>query len=280
MKPTIRLLALDLDGTVLNNEKHISSVTKQALENAIAAGVTVLPASGRPLSGITPEFLELPGVNYALTSNGAAVYRLSDGAPIYTDYLDTQLAAELMHRLLDLNLMATFFASGKGYATANQLDLLPKLSISEPVREYLRNSRTVLEDPVDFIRTHGHVEKFTLNFLHDEEGHWVDEAPLRAILADYPDLTIVSGGTDNLEITAPTASKGHALLALAEQLGIPQEQTMACGDSENDVEMLRAAGLSVAMANSEDCVFRVAKVTTTSNEENGVAKAIYDYILN
>ena len=279
MKSPIRLLALDLDGTVLTNDKHISPVTRTALEKAIAAGVTVLPASGRPLTGITQEFLDIPGVNYALTSNGAVVYRLSDGVQIHADYLDTQLAADLMRQFLQLNLMATFFADGKGYATASQLDLLPQLSISEPVRAYLRNSRIVLDDPVEYILTHGHVEKFTLNFLHDTDDHWVDEAPLRAILAQHPTLSVVSGGTDNLEITAPTASKGHAMLALAAHLGIPQEQTMACGDSENDVEMLRSAGLSVAMANSEDCVFQTAKVVTTSNEEDGVAKAIYDYIL-
>lgn len=279
MKPTIRLLALDLDGTVLTNDKHISPVTRKALEDAIAAGVTVLPASGRPLEGITREFLDIPGVNYALTSNGAVVYRLSDGAQIYAEYLDTQLAAQLMQQFLTLNLMATFFAGGRGYASASQLALLPRLKVSKPVMEYLRTSRIVLDDPVDFILTNGHVEKFTLNFLHDAEDHWVDEAPLRAILAKHPELSVVSGGTDNLEITAPAASKGHAMLALAAHLGILQEQTMACGDSENDVEMLRAAGLSVAMANSEDCVFHAAKAVTTSNEENGVAKAIYDYIL-
>lgn len=279
MKPTIRLLALDLDGTVLTNDKHISPVTRKALEDAIAAGVTVLPASGRPLSGITQEFLDIPGVNYALTSNGAVVYRLSDGVQIHADYLDTQLAADLMRQFMQLNLMPTFFSSGKGYATASQLDLLPRLAISEPLRVYLRNSRIVLDDPVDFILTHGHVEKFTLNFIHDADDRWVDEAPIRDILAQHPELSVVSGGVDNLEITAPTASKGHALLALAEHLGIPQEQTMACGDSENDLEMLRAAGLSVAMANSEDCVLKVANVVTASNEEDGVAKAIYGYIL-
>lgn len=279
MKSPIRLLALDLDGTVLTNDKHISPVTHKALEAAIAAGVTVLPASGRPLSGIPQEFLDIPGVNYALTSNGAVVYRLSDGTRIHTDYLDTQLAADLMRQFMQLDLMSTFFADGKGYAIASQLELLPRLTISEPVRAYLRSSRIVLDDPVGYILTHGHVEKFTLNFVHDADGHWVDEAPLRAILAQHPELSVVSGGTDNLEITAPTASKGRAMLALAEHLGIKQEQTMACGDSENDVEMLRSAGLSVAMANSEDCVFKAAKVVTTSNEEHGVAKAIYDHIL-
>lgn len=279
MKAPIRLLALDLDGTVLTNDKHISPVTRKALEDAIAAGVTVLPASGRPLSGITQEFLDIPGVNYALTSNGAVVYRLTDGVRIYADYLDTQLSAEMMGQLMELNLMATFFSDGKGYATPSQLELLPRLSISEPARDYLRKSRILLDDPVEFILRHGHVEKFTLNFIHDADGHWVDEAPIRALLAQHPELSVVSGGVDNLEITAPTASKGHALLALAEHLGIPQAQTMACGDSENDLEMLRSVGLSVAMANSEDCVFKVAKAVTTSNEEDGVAKAIYDYIL-
>lgn len=279
MKRPIRLLALDLDGTVLNNAKHITPATRAALEAAIAAGVTVIPASGRPLTGLTREFLDIPGVEYALTSNGASVYRIADGQSIYTAHLPVDTAADIMARLLKLELMATFFAAGKGYATQAQLDLLPRLTVSEPVREYLRASRITLTDPVDFIRTHGQVEKFTLNFLHAPDGGWVDHAGVRAILADYPELNVVSGGTDNLEITAPDASKGAALLALADYLGIPREQTMACGDSENDLEMLRCAGFSVGMANSEACVLPHVDAVTASNEEDGVAKAIYEYIL-
>ena len=244
MKRPIRLLALDLDGTVLNNAKHITPATRAALEAAIAAGVTVIPASGRPLTGLTREFLDIPGVEYALTSNGAAVYHIASGRSIYTAHLPVDTAADIMARLLKLELMATFFAAGKGYATQAQLDLLPRLTVSEPVREYLRTSRIVLDDPVGFIRTHGQVEKFTLNFLH-----------------------------------APDASKGAALLSLADYLGIPREQTMACGDSENDLEMLRCAGFSVGMANSEACVLPHVDAVTASNEEDGVARAIYEYIL-
>ncbi len=279
MKRPIKLLALDLDGTVLNDAKHITPATRQALEAAIAAGVTVIPASGRPLTGLSPEFLDIPGVEYALTSNGAALYRLRDRQPIYTDYLDTGLAAELMERLSSLELMATFFAAGRGYAVQRQLALLPRLSVSQAVKDYLATSRQPLEDPVDFIRQNGRVEKFSLNFIHTPGGTWVDYPQVQALLEEHPGLSVVSGGTDNLEITAPTASKGTALLALADHLGIPHEQTMACGDSENDLEMLKAAGFAVAMANSEACILPYADAVTASNEEDGVAKAIAQYIL-
>ena len=251
----------------------------QALEAAIAAGVTVIPASGRPLTGLSPEFLDIPGVEYALTSNGAALYRLRDRQPTHTDYLDTGLAAELMDRLSSLELMATFFAAGRGYAVQRQLALLPRLSVSQAVKDYLATSRQPLEDPVDFIRQNGRVEKFSLNFIHTPGGTWVDYPQVQALLEEHPGLSVVSGGTDNLEITAPTASKGTALLALADHLGIPHEQTMACGDSENDLEMLKAAGFAVAMANSEACILPYADAVTASNEEDGVAKAIAQYIL-
>lgn len=280
MNQPIKLLALDLDGTVLNNAKHITPVTRAALEAAIAAGVTVIPASGRPMTGLCQEFLDIPGVNYALTSNGAAVYDLREQRPIYTNYLDTELAAELMERMLPLELMATFFAAGQGYAVRRQMSLLDRLPLEEPIKDYLRASRKLLEDPVAFIRQHGKVEKFSLNFLHGPDDQWVDYEGLKAILADYPDLSVVSGGTDNLEITSPTASKGTALLALADHLGIPHHQTMACGDSENDLEMLKAAGFSVAMANCEDCIRPYVDAVTGTNEEDGVAQAIHKYILS
>ena len=280
MNHPIKLLALDLDGTVLNNAKHITPVTRSALEAAIAAGVTVIPASGRPMTGLCEEFLSIPGVEYALTSNGAAVYRLKDNQAIYTNYLDTDLAAELMERMLPLELMATFFADGQGYAVQQQMSLLPRLPLDEPIKAYLRSSRKLLEDPVAFIRQHGKIEKFSLNFVHGPDGKWIDYDGLKNILDDHPDLSVVSGGTDNLEITSPTASKGTALLALADYLGIPRDQTMACGDSENDLEMLKAAGFSVAMANCEDCIRPYVDAVTGTNEEDGVAQAIQKYILS
>ncbi len=280
MKRPIRLLALDLDGTVLNNAKHISPANRRAISAAIAAGVTVIPASGRPLNGLSREFLDIPGVEYALTANGAAVYRLTDRTPILTRYLDTGLAVELVGRLSRLELMAAFFIAGQSYAVPEQLALLPRLSACRAVRDYLRSSRRPLADPEGFIRANGRVEKISLDFIRTPEGERVDLPAVEAILAPRPELNVVSGGGGNLEITAPEATKGNALLALAELLGIPREQTMACGDSENDLEMLKAAGFSVAMANCEDCVRPYVDAVTASNEEDGVARAIYDYILD
>ncbi len=278
MKHPIKLLALDLDGTSLNAAKHVTPAVRQALLDAMAAGVTVVPASGRPLTGLSEEFLAIPGVNYALTSNGAAVYRLSDRARIYERCLDTHLAAELMRGLEQLNIVATFFANGQGYASKRQLAFLPRLDVTEPVRDYLRTTRTPLADPAAFILEHGQVEKFTLNYLPAPGGGRVDGEKVRSLLAEFG-LKSVSGGTNNDEITAPGADKGAGLLALADHLGIPREQTMACGDSENDLAMLDAAGFAVAMANSEACVFPHADAVTTSNEEVGVAKAVYEFIL-
>lgn len=279
MKYPVRLLALDLDGTTLNNAKHITPTTRQAIEQAVAAGVTVVPASGRPLDGLSPEFLSIPGINYALTSNGAAIYQLQDHSLVHADYLDTALAAQLMECFAGLNIVATFFAGGRGYATTRQLELVSRLSVSEPVREYLRTSRTPLEDPAAFIRQNGCVEKFSLNFAHNPDGSWQDYEAVAAALVQHPELKPVSGGTDNWEITSPTADKGTGLLALADHLGIPHPQTMACGDSENDLAMLKAAGFAVAMANSERCILPYADAVTLSNEEDGVAKAIHDFIL-
>ena len=183
-----------------------------------------------------------------------------------------------MRRLEQLDIVATFFANGQGYASQRQLAFLPRLDVTEPVRDYLRTTRTSLADPAAFILEHGRVEKFTLNYLPAPDGGRVDGEKVRALLEEFG-LKSVSGGTNNDEITAPGADKGTGLLALADHLGIPREQTMACGDSENDLAMLDAAGFAVAMANSEACVFPHADAVTASNEEDGVAKAVYKYVL-
>ena len=123
MPESIRLLALDLDGTALNDAKHLTPATRQAILDAIAAGVTVVPASGRPYFGLAREVLEVPGIQYAISSNGASITRVSDGVRIYADDLDDALALELMTAFLPLDICASFFRKDRAFLPATQAPL-------------------------------------------------------------------------------------------------------------------------------------------------------------
>lgn len=143
--PDIRLVALDLDGTVFNDEKEITPRTLEAIRAAIAKGVDVIPATGRVASGVPEAFLRIPGVRYALTSNGASVVELSTGKPLVNLPFDAALASDIYDIVAATGGAMGIFIGGKAYTDyfgANDgLALMPPA-----LRRYLRDSRIVVDD--------------------------------------------------------------------------------------------------------------------------------------
>ena len=143
--PDIRLVALDLDGTVFNDEKEITPRTLEAIRAAIAKGVDVIPATGRVASGVPEAFLRIPGVRYALTSNGASVVELSTGKPLVNLPFDAALASDIYDIVAAMGGAMGIFIGGKAYTDyfgANDgLALMPPA-----LRRYLRDSRIVVDD--------------------------------------------------------------------------------------------------------------------------------------
>lgn len=218
----IRLIAFDMDGTVLNDEKKILKETKEALEQAARAGIEIVPATGRPFCGISDEIYRLDGVRYVLT-------------------------------------------------TKRKRDLLPRMRLTKEIRDYILSSRQVVESQVDYLRERGEdVEKLTINFAYNENGHRIDYDAVWEVLKKYPDVNAVSGGMKNIEVTKKGVSKASGLLYLGKKLGIAPEEMMVFGDSGNDLDMIKMAGIGVAMANAEPEVLKAADFVTKSNNENGV----------
>ena len=122
------------------------------------------------------------------------------------------------------------------------------------------------------------MEKLTINFATDEEGRRIDYDKAWKILEDFPGFHPVSGGMQNIEVTAGGVSKGSALLWLGEYLKIQPEEMIAFGDSGNDIDMLRAAGIGVAMGNAEEEAKAAADFVTLANTEDGIVYALKKYI--
>lgn len=273
MQP-IRILGLDLDGTVFDDEKRISPRTMAAMRAAIAKGVTVLPATGRPVSGVPKEFLQLEGVRYALTSNGATVTELATGRRVVELTFDAGTALRVYDIVRRFDSALSIFIDGESYASADNMDKMLEFSPPE-LRPYLRDSRIPVEDMPALLRQHAHgIEKFSILY----RDYPTRDAARAAVLASCDVEATASLGA-NLELNAPGVTKGRALLALADVLGCTREQVMACGDSDNDLAMIRMAGLGVAMANAEPDVLAAADAVTGDNNHDGVAQAIETYIL-
>lgn len=277
----IRMIGLDLDGTLFDSRKRLTDYTKQVLERAIEKGIVIVPATGRPRVGLPETLLNIPGIRYAIVSNGSAIYDLKEARCIYHNCMDRAKAADLMHRTRSLaHTVQGAFLGEWGYMEAVDSARLDGLSLVEEMKAYLRASRHVVDSLPELIRSSGDApQKLVLMFLQDEKGVLLDQAEAEKIVAQYPEFSFMSGGVGNIEIVDRQTGKGTALLELGRLLGIAKEEIMAVGDSENDLDMIRKAGLGAAMANGEEIVREYADVIALSNDEDGCAKAIETYAL-
>ncbi len=280
MNPKIRLIALDLDGTLFNHEKRITEGNKTAIRKALTVGAESVISSGRPYVGLPIEEMKSMGIRYAITANGAAVYRVPERELLYENCMDYTIVVELMKQFREKEVYCDVFIDGDVYACEDKKYLIDGLAMTAPMKNYIKTTRIFQEDFIGFLKEAKHkVQKITIDFCENEDGSLKCYSEIAAMMKAYPNLAVVSGGSNNLEVTRLDCTKGRGLQKLAEYLNIPMTATMACGDSGNDADILQIAGIGVAMANSEPQVLEIADYVTKSNEEDGVAYAIEKYVL-
>lgn len=270
MKNDIHLIAFDLDETLLNTDKTLSAENKRALMRAVDAGMLIVPATGRIFCGIPECVRELP-LRYAIIANGAEVTDLETGACLYSAWLENARAVALMQYLDPLPVAYDCYMGGKAYMAKQFLDSIETYIATPAYVALARWLRTPVPYLPDFIKDAGlplqKVQLFTTDAAF--------KAELKTRLErDFPDLFVTCATPENIEINAKAANKGDALLSLCARLGIKPEQSMAFGDGLNDIPMIRAAGIGIAMQNAAGPVLAAADYVTLSNNEAGVAAAI------
>ena len=271
----IKLIALDLDGTFLDEEKRISEENSRAVREAIKNGIVLAVSTGRAFGSIPLKELEELGISYAITANGAMIHKLPEQECLYSDGMDSEFACEIINELQDLDVQVDAFVEGRCYGEKRLYDRIDQMDLSDVMKNYMRNSRTFVDSETNFIReNNAKVQKLTLNFFPDQNGTCRSYDVVYERFVNDPRINIVTGGYNNLELNNWGVTKGNSLRFLSEKLGIPLENTMACGDTQNDLDMIRTAGIGVAMGNATDDVKQAADFITRSNEEDGVAYAI------
>ena len=279
MMERVKLIALDMDGTLFNSQNEISKKDRKTLKRATEAGVAVAVATGRAYTELPIEMLYEAGICYAITGNGSAVYRLPEKECIFSDCLDNEVVCTIISELKQLDIYYDIYVDGLVYCPKSVCHNIRKMDMPESLHEHIERTRIVVDDLEDYIRSCGKsVEKTTLNFAYLEDGTCLGKAESAAILDRYPQVEYLSGGFHNWEFTRAGVNKGTGLRFLAERLGVPMNLTMACGDSENDLSMLRAAQVAVAMENAKPAVKEESNYITLSNNESGVAHAIEHFV--
>ena len=276
----IKLVALDLDGTLFDNSSRISKRNLTAIRSITDKGIHVVISTGRPFEGIPFDQIKGTGINYAITANGSGIYEISTGKCLYENAMDEELVTPILnfHHTRDIHKDA--FIGGKGYTPVQCVETAQKLTVPSSIKNYIITTRTRLDNILQFIHENQlKVQKMTLNFYPAADGTLIDRETVRKFLVSNPSITTVCGGYNNLEFTRADANKGVGLRKLAEILGVNPDATMAIGDTENDLAIIEAAGIGVAMGNATDAVKARADYVTTTNTKDGVAAAIEHFIL-
>jgi hypothetical protein len=275
----IQLIALDLDGTLFDSRGQISRRSIETIRRAAAQGIHVVISTGRPFAGIPFEQIKDTGIAYAITTNGAALYEIATGRCLHEEPLDEEVVFPILSYLLDCDIHLDAFIGGKGYSPSKCLPAAYKLDVPPSLKDYIINTRTRVDNLPQFIQENNcKVQKMTLNFYPDGQGGFTDRKRVQKFLAGNPAISLVSGGFDNLELTRAGVDKGVGLHQLAEILGVDPKATLAIGDSENDLAILKAAAVGVAMENAPDSIKAQADYVTASNDEDGVARAVEHFI--
>lgn len=239
-------------------------------------GIEIVPTTGRAVDGIMPEIRNLPGVHYAITTNGGTVADLRCARCLTRCTLSNVKALEILNIVKKYNAMYDPYIDGRGISQPDFIDHMADYGLSGVMQDMVRATRDLVSDVIRHVeQCKKDVEKVNI-YLADLK----DREILREELSLVEGIIISSSLYNNLEINAEGATKGNALMWLASHLGISRERTMAFGDGENDVTMLKAAGIGIAMGNGLEIAKRAADQVTLTNDEDGVADAIERLILN
>lgn len=275
MKQKIRMIGLDMDGTLLTSDKKITAYTMQVLEKAMEQGIEIVLSTGRAVTGIAKEILEIPGFNYIVSINGARIIDLRTQEIIYESALPIEKALQILDIIGEYDAIQEAFIDSVCYADKAIIPRMSEFFLNPGSVEYILKSRTPVEDVKAVVRQiNMPVDKVNGVFKTPEDKKSVYEK-----LTKVPGVVVVSSFRNNWEINAEGTDKGNALLRLGKHLGIRREEIMACGDSLNDMAMIKAVGLGVAMGNADPQVKEIADYVTVSNNEDGVAKAIEKFAL-
>lgn len=276
MKRNIKMIGFDLDGTLLNSNKEISDYTRDVMREAVEQGVIILPATGRPLTGIPKPVMALPGIRYAVTANGARVVDVQEDKVLHEALLPYEKGKELLEIFAKYDTYREVYYEGFGYATADMEERIEEYMPIKPMIEYMRTTRRRVPD----VEAMFHEKKMAVDKLQalfrDTETR---DLAMKEVKEKVQGVAVTSALGNNIEANGEDAQKGIALLKLGEILGIKKDEIMAFGDGSNDMDMIRRVGFGVAMENGIDEIKEAADYITVTNDEHGVAKAIEKFVL-
>ncbi len=266
----IKLAAIDLDGTLLSDGKSLCNGAKETILDAHERGINILPITGRPFHGIPECVKELGIVDYYITSNGAQIIDANNGNSVYSNAISNEKTTRIMEILRRFPCLFEPFCDGVGYSEQHIFDFYMSRFKGTPLEEYFLASRKICSG---YDKIFSDASKCADEFFIT----CPDEKTRKELINEVEKVGNIQFCTHRdrfLEISEKGADKGMALNVICEHIGIDISKTIAFGDGENDILMLKAAGIGVAMENAEPRLKQYADIIAKTNNENGVCEIL------
>ena len=266
----IKCIALDLDRTTLNEHARLSEGNRAALEYAISKGIHIVIASGRGFASLPKDVLSIPGIEYAITSNGASVYHIPSGKRLMSYTLTPRSVQEILRLTAGHHVAYEAFIDGIAYAQEDYVEN-PALYGAANATQYIQSTRRPVSDFRNFLLEHNR-ELESIDLVVSSEAQKTELWDL--LQRSVPDLYITSSVHQLLELSHRDAGKHSGVRYVAQQLGLVPAQIAAFGDGDNDADMLAYVGCGIAVKNASPACLAAADFVTTHHHEDGVAYGI------
>lgn len=276
MKADIRLIAADLDGTLLDSKKRFTLRTINAIRRAAENGVVFVPATGRSIRLVPRDIIGSDFVWNVITLNGARIIDLLHQEDIAVNVLDNRTALDIMEFMDGLPVIYECCFDDLNQMGAAHKAKIADYTVDEETYQMLLKERAQVPDLKQAVRDWGGpVQKVQFYYPDPSMKPYYLELMKKA----FPEISVVSSIVNNVEMTHKKANKGDALLTVCNYLDIDPARAMAFGDDLNDLGMIRAAGIGVAMGNAYEAVKKEADVIAPTCDEEGVARVIEELCL-
>ena len=270
-KMDIRLVGLDLDGTLLDDDRKVRRRTIDALRLAAEHGINLAVISGRNFLAVPEEIRALPFIRYFVLCNGAGIYDRQRDELLFQADIPLEEALALYDALDEEDVYYDCYLSDGAWTPRSHYDRIDEFVPVASHRAFLKGNRQPFDDFRGALRQRGKSVWKVQSIYQDTATRDREMARLRE---KFPQYTFVTAYPYNLEVNMPAATKGSGLMQLAQILGLDRGQVMAFGDGGNDVSMLQSAGVGVAMGNACDEAKAAAACVGPTNNEDGVAQVL------
>lgn len=271
-----KMIAMDMDGTLLNNKKEISETTRNILKRASEKGVKLVVCTGRIFTS-AKVYAGLIGTKAPIIASNGAYIREKDREEII---FERCLPDEIVKRVIEISegygLLPHVFTSNTIYTKKLVYFSANYKRWNDTLPENERVKINLVEDlGIAFEENSGNILKVVV-----ADDNFENVLRAKKEIKENIDASIFSSAHNNFEVMASNISKGYAVERIAKYYGIDRDEIICIGDNENDISMIEYAGLGVAMGNATDELKGIADYITDTNEEDGVAKVIEKFVLN